>query len=111
MLGELLDVRTASVASGNINKRSPHANTREDAHLNPKDLPEYLQTLMEGPSKDLSTRGHEELAVAISEYNDVFSNGSEDMGQTDMVIRSPLTLESIILCAYHPNDFPSLYNM
>ncbi len=36
-------------------------------------------------AEDISTREWEELAMAIFEYRDVFSSGSEDMGQTVLV--------------------------
>ncbi len=59
-------------------------NARDDTCMDPKDLPEHLQPLMEWISEDI-TREREELAAAIYEYRDVFSSGPEDMGQTDLV--------------------------
>ncbi len=56
----------------------------------------------------LSVREHEEIAMAIFEYKDVFS--PEDVGQTNLVMHS-LTQECTDLYAYHPDDFPSLIIM
>ncbi len=40
--------------------------------MDPADLPEYLQPLMEGVSEDLTLPQREELAAAIYEHRDVF---------------------------------------
>ena len=53
--------------------------------MDPADLPEYLQPLMEGVSEDLTLRQREELAAAIYEHWDVFSSGPMDMGRTGLV--------------------------
>ncbi len=53
--------------------------------MDPKDLPEHLQPLMEWVAEDISTRERGELAENIYKYIDVFSSGPEDMGQTDLV--------------------------
>ncbi len=53
--------------------------------MNPIDLPEYLQPLMEGVADDLTLRQREELAAAIYGYRDVFSSGPTDMGRTGLV--------------------------
>ncbi len=42
-----------------------------DARLDPKDLPEHLQPLMEWIAKDITPREREELAAAIYEYKDL----------------------------------------
>ncbi len=56
-----------------------------DPAMDPADLPEYLQPLMEGVSEDLTLRQREELAAAIYEHRDVFSSGPTDMGRTGLV--------------------------
>ncbi len=53
--------------------------------MDPADLPEYLQPLMEGVADDLTLQQWEELAAAIYEYRDVFSSGPTDMGRTGLV--------------------------
>ena len=53
--------------------------------MDPADLPEYLQPLMEGVADELSLRQREELAAAIYEYQNVFSSGPTDMGRTGLV--------------------------
>ncbi len=53
--------------------------------MDPADLPEYLQPLMEGVSEYLTLRQREELATAIYEFRDVFGSGSMDMGRTRLV--------------------------
>ncbi len=53
--------------------------------MDPADLPEYLQPLMEGVSEDLMMRQREELAAAIYEHRDVFSSGPVNMGRTGLV--------------------------
>ncbi len=59
--------------------------TRVNVHMDPVDLPEYLQPLMEGVAEDLTLRQREELAAAIYEFRDVFSSGPTDMGRTGLV--------------------------
>ncbi len=44
-------------------------------HIDPADLPEYLQPLMEGVADDLTVHQRKELAAAIYEYQDFFSSG------------------------------------
>ncbi len=56
--------------------------------MDPKDLPEQLQPLMEWIAEDISTRECEELAAALYENRDVFSSGSEDMGQMCLITHS-----------------------
>ncbi len=58
---------------------------RVDPRMDPVDLPEYLQPLMEGVADDLTLQQREELAAAIHEYRDVFSSGPTDMGRTGLV--------------------------
>ena len=58
---------------------------RVDPRMDPADLPEYLQLLMEGVADDLTLQQREELAAAIYEYRDVFSSGPTDMGRTGLV--------------------------
>ncbi len=53
--------------------------------MDPVDLPEYLQPLMEGVSEDLTLHQQEELAAEIYEFQDVFSSGPMDMGRTGLV--------------------------
>ena len=78
--GVLLDVRTAATTNAGTGTKLPRGNERLDARLNPKDLPEHLQPLMEWIAEDITPREREELAVAIYEYRDVFSSGPADMG-------------------------------
>ncbi len=56
------------------------SNMHNDARMDPKDLPEHLQPLMQDLADDLTLREHEELAAAIYEYRDVFSSVPADMG-------------------------------
>ena len=58
---------------------------RTDVCMDPKDLCEHLQPLMEGLAEYLTLQEREELAVAIYEYRDVFSSGPVDMGRPDLV--------------------------
>ncbi len=58
---------------------------RVDARMDPAELPEHLQPLMEGVASDLTLRQREELAAAIYKYRDVFSIGPTDMGRTGLV--------------------------
>ncbi len=53
--------------------------------MDPADLPEYLQPLMEGVDDHLTPQQRKELAAAIYEYIDVFSSGPTDMGRTGLV--------------------------
>ena len=53
--------------------------------MDPADLPEYLQPLMEGVADDLTLRQREELAATIYEFQDVFSSAPTDMGRTGLV--------------------------
>ncbi len=55
--------------------------TRVDPRMDPADLPEYLQPLMEGVADDLILQQREEMAAAIYEYRDVFSSGPTDIGR------------------------------
>ncbi len=59
--------------------------SRVDPRMDPTDLPEYLQPLMEGVAVDLTRQQRDELAAAIYEYRDVFSSGPTDMGRTGLV--------------------------
>ncbi len=80
---ELLDVRTANTAG--FSRISSRSNMRNDARMDPKDLPEHIQPLMQDLADDVTLRGREELVVAIYGYRDVFSSGPADMGRTDLV--------------------------
>ena len=53
--------------------------------MDPADLPEYLQPLMEGVADDLTLQQREELAAAIYEFRDVFGSDPTDMGRTGLV--------------------------
>ncbi len=75
-----------NMSIGTRNKFPCH-NKRMDAPLDPKELPEHLQPLMEWIAEDITTREREELAPTIYEY-DVFSSRASDMGQTDLVTHS-----------------------
>ncbi len=86
--GVLLYVRTAAKTSAGPGNKLPCRNERLDACLDPKDLPEHLQPLMEWIAEDITPREREELAAAIYEYRDVFSSGPADMGRTDLVTHS-----------------------
>ncbi len=55
-----------------------------DVRMDPADLPEYLQPLMEGVANDLILQQREELAAAIYEFWDVFRSGPTDMGRTGL---------------------------
>ncbi len=56
--------------------------------MNPTDLTEYLQPLMEGVADDLTLCQTEELAAVMYEYRDVFSNGPTDIVRTGLVNRT-----------------------
>ncbi len=56
--------------------------------MDPERLPEHLKPLMLDLSEDITIREREELAVAIYEYQDVFSSVPDDMGCTDLVTHS-----------------------
>ncbi len=56
-----------------------------DIRMDPVNLPEYLQALMEGVADDLTLQQWEELSAAIYVFRDVFSNGPTDMGQIGLV--------------------------
>ncbi len=75
-----MDVRTTVTKVGGKGSNLPHRNERQDVRINPKDLPEHLQPLMEWVAEDLTVREREELAAAFYEYRDVFSSGPNDMG-------------------------------
>ncbi len=90
---ESLDVHTSYAVD--LKGKCPCSNTRAYAHMDPKDIPEYLQTLTEGLAEDLPLQERQELAVAIYEYKYVLSSGPTDMGRTDwhwwaLPIRLPL---------------------
>ncbi len=53
--------------------------------MEPADLPEYLQDLMERVADDLTLRQREELAAVIYDFRDVFSSGPADMSRTGLV--------------------------
>ncbi len=96
--GVLLDVRTAAKTSKGTGNKPPRHNECLDARLDPKDLSEYLQPLMEWIAEDITPREREELAAAIYEYRDVFSSGPADMGRTDLVTHSIDTGEHRPIC-------------
>ncbi len=78
--------------------KTPCANARDDARMDPKYFSEHMQPFMEWISEDITTREREELAAAIYEYRDVFSSGMEDMGQTDLVTHTIDTGEHRPIC-------------
>ncbi len=96
--GELVDVCTAVSTYVGTGKKIPRCNECMDTRLNPKDLPEHLQPLMEWIAEDITPGEREELAAAIYEYRDVFSSGPEDMGQTNLVTHSLDTGENRPIC-------------
>ena len=53
--------------------------------MDPADLSEYLQPLMEGVADGLTLQQREELAAGIYKYRGVFSSGPTDMGRTGLV--------------------------
>ncbi len=76
---ELVDVRMAiNTDIGNVRKL-PRYDECMNAHLNPKDLLEHLQPLMEWMTEDITPREQEELTAAIYEYRYVFSSRRDDM--------------------------------
>ena len=90
---ELTAIRAAGITDRIASAKTPHVNACDDAGMDPKDIPEHLQSLMEWIAEYISTRECEELAVAIYEYRDIFSSGPEDMGQTDLVTHTIDTRE------------------
>ena len=97
---ELMDARATGSTSKSASAKTPCANACDDARMDPKDLPEHMQPLMEWISEDITARECEELAAAIYEYRDVFSSGTEDMGQTDLFTHTIDTRE------HHPIRLP-----
>ncbi len=93
---ELTDVRATGITGKGASTKTHNA--RDDARMDPKDLPDHLQPLMEWISEDITTRKREELAAAIYEYRDVFSSGPEDMRQTDLVTHTIDTGEHRPIC-------------
>ncbi len=83
--GWLRDRRVKYRPDITLQGRATFRPTRVDIRMDPADLPEYLQLLMEGVSEDLTLRQKEELAAAIYEHRDVFSSGPTDMGRTGLV--------------------------
>ena len=95
--GELVDVRTTVTKDGGKGNKLPRRNERQDVRMNPKDLPEHLQPLMEWVAEDLTVREREELAGAIYEYKNVFSSGPNDMRRTDLVTHTIDTGENRLI--------------
>ncbi len=52
---ELKDIRAAGTVGRNASAKTPRVNTRDDACMDPKDLPEHLQLLMEWIATYMST--------------------------------------------------------
>ncbi len=95
---ELTDVLATGITGKSVSAKTPRANALDEARMDPKDLREHLQPLMEWISEYITTREREELAAAIYEYRDVFSSGLEDMGQTDLVTYTIDTGEHRPIC-------------
>ncbi len=79
--GWLRDGRVKYRPDITLQGRAAFRPNRVDIHMDPADLPEYLQPLMEGVSEDLTLRQREELAAAIYEHRDVFSSGPTGHGK------------------------------
>ncbi len=95
---ELMDIRATGTTSNGMSTKTPCANDRDDVCMDPKDLPEHLQPLMEWIPENITTRECEELAAAIYEYRYAFSTGPEDRGQTDLVTHTIDTSEHHPIC-------------
>ncbi len=65
---ELMDDRSTGIMGKVASAKTPNA--RDEVRMDPRDLPEHLQPLMEWISEDITTRACEELAAAIYEYRD-----------------------------------------
>ncbi len=83
--GWLRDGRVKYHPEVTLRGRAAFRPTRVAPRMDPADLLEYLQPLMEGMADDLILWQREELAAAIYEYRDVFSSGPTDMGRTGLV--------------------------
>ncbi len=83
--GWLRDGRIKYRSGTTLQGRATFRLARVDVRMDPVDLPEYLQPLMEGVADDLTLRQREELAAAIYEFRDLFSSGPTDMGRTGLV--------------------------
>ncbi len=83
--GWLRDGRVKYRPKATLQGRAAFRPVSVDPRMDPADLPEYLQPLMEGVADDLTLQQREELAAAIYEYRDVFSSGPTDMGRTELV--------------------------
>ena len=57
-------------------------------------LPEHLQKLYERSTTGLSTEQKQELHVLLGDYADIFSQGSGDLGKTDIITHSIHTGDS-----------------
>ncbi len=95
---ELMDVCATSIMSKSASIKTSRANAHDVTRMDPKDLPEHLQPLMEWIYEDITARECEELAAAIYEHRDVFSSGLEDMGQTGLVTHTIDTREHRPIC-------------
>ncbi len=83
--GWLRDGRVKYCPATTLQGRAAFRPSRVNIRMDPADLSEYLQPLMEGVADDLTLRQREELAAAIYEFRDVFSSGPTDMGRTGLV--------------------------
>ena len=52
---ELTDVRVTGIMSKSTSAKTPHTNAHDDVRVEPKDLPEHMQCLMEWMSEDVTT--------------------------------------------------------
>ncbi len=83
--GWLWDGRVKYRPEDTLRGRTTFRPVRVNPRMDPVDLPEYLQPLMEGVADDLTLQQREELAAAIYEYRNVFSSGPTDMVRTGLV--------------------------
>ncbi len=83
--GWLRDGRVKYRSALTLQGRATFRPAQVDVHMDPVDLPEYMQPLMEGVADDLTLWQWEELAAAIYEFRDVFSSGPIDRGRTGLV--------------------------
>ena len=69
----------------NLKAGDDTAAKREPGLLDPSSLPKHLQPLLEGLASDVTVRQKHQLASVLDKYQDVFSNGPNDIGRTNLV--------------------------
>ena len=77
--------QTAQVRATRLDDKgevSPEVSTRRRTKV--EDVPEHVRQLLSGISPEITLQQQEELAAALTDYQDVFSKGPNDMGCTGL---------------------------